>query len=133
MRKCEKCGKTDFDDADGCKDYATYSAAVGDWICTEGSKAVPVKFAWQSPQTAPKDRPILACFGFPWPVIAVFSDAQGEWVSAEIEQSLYQGKSDPSFVSEYFAEAELLGWLDLPDALMPAHLLPKLTPPSAAQ
>lgn len=133
MSKCKKCGKTDFDDADGCLDAGIYSAAVGDWICTEGSKIVPVKHAWQSPQTAPKDRPILACFGFPWPVVAVFSDAQGEWVTAEIEQSLYQGKSDPSFVSEYFAETELLGWMGLPEALIPAHLLPHLTPTDDAE
>ncbi len=133
MRKCEKCGKTDFDDADGCLDAGIYSAAVGDWTCTEGSTTVPVRFAWQSPQTAPKDRPILACFGFPWPVVALYSDAQCEWVSAEVEQSLYQGKSDPSFVSEYFAETELLGWLDLPEPLLPARLLPRLKPVGAGE
>lgn len=133
MSKCKKCGKTDFDFADGCTDPATYSPAVGDWICTAGAKQLEVRHAWHSPETAPKDRLILACFGFPWPVVAMYSDANDEWVTAEVEQSLYQGKSDPSFVSEYFSEAELLGWIEMPAALMPKHLLPRLTLPGAGE
>ncbi len=132
MKTCKACGKTDFDFADGCVDPGVFSPAVGDWFCDAAIKrpSLPATPAWQPPETAPKDRAILACFGFPWPVVALYSDANDEWVTAAVEQNLYSGESDPSFVSEYFSEAELLGWMEMPEALMPKHLLPRLTLPS---
>lgn len=132
MKKRQKCGKIDFDYADDCVDPGIFSPAVGDWFCDVETKRAAPPY-WKSPETAPKYRVILACFGFPWPVVALYNDAQGEWVTAEVEQSLYQGKSDPGFVTKYFAEAELLGWMDMPEALMPKRLLPRLALPGAGE
>ena len=126
MSKCEKCGKTDFDDGNGCFAYAINSPAVGDWLCIAKKNNEPVKISWQAPQTAPKDRMILACFGYPWPFMALFSAAQGEWAGAQVEHSLYEGMPDPGFVTEYFAETELLGWVALPAALPPPPPGPRL-------
>lgn len=116
MSKCEKCGKTDFDDADGCLDAGTYSAAVGDWTCVAGSKSVPIKFAWQSPETAPRDKPFIAHFdGYPWALIAIYSPAMEQFVVADIEASMYQGKSDLYFTTEWCGIGDLLGWMDMPE------------------
>lgn len=116
MRKCEKCGKADFDDADGCLDAGIYSAAVGDWACVAGNKSVPIKFAWQSPETAPRDKPFIAYFdGYPWALVAVYSPAMDQFVIADLEASMYQGKDDLYFTTEWFGTGELLGWVDMPE------------------
>lgn len=41
--------------------------------------------AWQSPETAPKDRMILADVGMPWAAVATWSDYAEKWVLAELE------------------------------------------------
>ena len=116
MSKCDKCGKTDFDDADGCLDAGIYSAAIGDWTCVAGSKSIPIKFAWQSPETAPRDKSIIAHFeGFPWALVAVYSPAMEQFVVANIEASTYQGKDDLYFTIEWRGIGDLLGWMDMPD------------------
>lgn len=116
MRKCEKCGKTDFDDADGCRDAGVYSAAIGDWTCVAGSKSIPIKFAWQSPETAPRDKSIIAHFeGFPWALVAVYSPAMEQFVVADVEASMYHGKYDFYFTTEWCGIGDLLGWMDMPE------------------
>lgn len=35
LRRCDKCGKTDFDYGKGCKSPSVFSPGVGDWICNE--------------------------------------------------------------------------------------------------
>lgn len=71
--------------------------------------------AWQPPETAPKDRQILADAGWPWPVVARWSEYQGEWVTAQLEGNLCEGKDDPSYVTEY--EHTLKGWMELPEVV----------------
>ena len=116
MSKCEKCGKTDFDDAEGCSDYAIYSPAVGDWTCVASSKSVPDQMAWKSPETAPRDKSIIAHFeGFPWALVAVYSPAMEQFVVADIEASTYQGKDDLYFTTEWCGIGDLLGWMAMPD------------------
>lgn len=114
MSKCEKCGKTDFDDADGCLDAGTYSPAVGDWTCCAGAKNLEVKFAWQSPETAPKDRTFIADFGYPWATVATYSPATEQFAAADLEASMYEGKNDLYFVTEWHDLSELKGWLEMP-------------------
>ncbi|TRO21972.1 hypothetical protein EQ826_00155 [Ectopseudomonas mendocina] len=67
---------------------------------------------WQPAATAPLDRVILADTGYPWPVLAVWSDYCNGWVTAELQASLCEGKADPAWISE--REGELLAWMDLP-------------------
>ena len=114
MSKCEKCGKTDFDDADGCLDAGTYSPAVGDWTCCAGAKSLEVKFAWQSPETAPKDRTFIADFGYPWAVAAMYSPAEERFVIADVEASIFEGKADYYFVTEWQNHIEMKGWMEMP-------------------
>ena len=114
MSMCEKCGKTDFDDADGCLDSGTYSPAVGDWTCCAGAKNLEVKFAWQSPETAPKDRTFIADFGYPWATVATYSPATEQFAVADLEASMYEGKNDLYFVTEWHDLSELKGWLEMP-------------------
>lgn len=40
---------------------------------------------WKAPETAPKDQMIIADFGLPWAVIAIWNPAQGQWAIAELE------------------------------------------------
>lgn len=68
---------------------------------------------WLPPETAPKDRQFLADAGWPWPVVAKWSEYQGEWVTAQLEGNLCEGKDDPSYVTEY--EHTLKGWMELPE------------------
>ena len=66
-------------------------------------------------ETAPKDRQFLADTGGPWPVVAQWSDYQCEWVTAQLEGNLCDGKSDPAYVTEY--EHTLKGWMELPEVV----------------
>ena len=68
---------------------------------------------WQPAASAPRDRVILADTGYPWPVLAIWSDFTDGWVTTELQASLCEGKADPAWVSE--REDELLGWMELPE------------------
>ena len=116
MRKCDKCGKTDFDDAEGCSAYTTYSPAVGDWTCVASSKDMLNQMAWKSPETAPRDKTFIAHFeGYPWPLITVYSPAMEQFVVADVEASTYEGKDDLYFTTEWLGYGELLGWMAMPE------------------
>ena len=116
MSKCDKCGKTDFDDAEGCSAYATYSPAVGDWTCVASSKDMLNQMAWKSPETAPRDKTFIAHFeGYPWPLITVYSPAMEQFVVADVEASTYEGKDDLYFTTEWLGYGELLGWMAMPE------------------
>jgi len=67
------------------------------------------------PQTAPKDRLFLAGVGLPWLVMAIWNDYQEEFVYADLETSLCEGKYDSGFFTEYAKHSEIKGWLDVPD------------------
>lgn len=62
--------------------------------------------AWQSPETAPKDRMILADFGGPHAVVAFWSTTDEAWC--------YAGADYNWFVTESPAEP-LNGWMELPE------------------
>lgn len=71
---------------------------------------------WQSPETAPRDKPFIAHFdGYPWALVAIYSPAMGQIVIADIEASMYQGKSDLYFTTEWCGNGDLLGWMDMPE------------------
>ena len=116
MTKCEKCGKTDFDDSDGCQSPYLHSWAVGDWSCTAGRASPPLPPAWHPPETAPRDKTFIAHFeGYPWPLITVYSPAMEQFVVADVEASTYEGKDDLYFTTEWLGHGELLGWMDMPE------------------
>ena len=71
--------------------------------------------AWQSPETAPKDRMILADVGMPLAAVATWSDYAQKWVLAELEWNVCDGLADPGFVTEY--ELTLVGWMELPEVV----------------
>ena len=71
------------------------------------------KANWHPAETAPKDRVFLAHAGYPWPVSAVWNEAEQCFVTAQLEGNLYQGKSDPSWITEH--EHTLIGWTDMPE------------------
>ena len=75
------------------------------------------KAKWKSPETVPKNRTILVDLGYPWPLVATYSPADGTWSAAEIESSTYDGVNEFYFVTERFSQNEILGWMDLPDVL----------------
>lgn len=68
--------------------------------------------SWSPPETAPKNRHILANCGWPWPVVAMWSDYAECWVIAMQEGNVCDGKSDPGFITEH--ERELIGWMEMP-------------------
>lgn len=70
---------------------------------------------WMPPETAPKDRMILADVGMPWAAVAAWSEYAEKWVIAELEWSLCHGLHDPGFVTEY--ELKLVGWMELPEVV----------------
>lgn len=69
----------------------------------------------QPPETAPKDRPILGCFGYPWWQVATWNPAMGEWVTAQIEGNVYEGQDDPGWITEYEQDNALRCWLPMPE------------------
>lgn len=68
--------------------------------------------SWNPPETTPKNRHILANCGWPWPVVAMWSDYAECWVIAMQEGNVCDGKSDPGFITEH--ERELIGWMEMP-------------------
>ena len=70
---------------------------------------------WQSPETAPRDGSVfIADAGYPWAVAAMFSAGMEQFCFADIESSIYRGQRDPSFVTEWMTDGELLGWMPMP-------------------
>lgn len=72
---------------------------------------------WQPPETAPKDRCILADVGWPWAVVVCWSEYAGKWLAAELQWSMCDGKPDPMFINE--AERDLKAWQELPALELP--------------
>ena len=70
--------------------------------------------SWLSPNTAPKDQTIIADFGYPWAVMAIWSEAQQQWAITELEWSMFEGAGDPGFVTEWQDDCDLKGWCALP-------------------
>ena len=68
---------------------------------------------WQPPETAPKTGTFLADVGWPWPVVAMWSEAADSWIYADVQHSLFEGAADPIFVNE--TEDKLRAWMPLPE------------------
>jgi len=69
--------------------------------------------AWLPPETAPQDGSvILADTGYPWPVLAVWSEYAENWVTTELQASVCDDLNDPAWVTE--SEIKLRGWMVLP-------------------
>lgn len=75
-----------------------------------------VTTGWMPPDTAPKDRLIIADIGMPWACLAVWNVPSQKWCVTELECGLYQGEWNDVSISHTFESAEdLLGWLPLPE------------------
>lgn len=71
---------------------------------------------WLSAESAPKDgTQFLADVGFPWLVMACWSEAEEQWMYASFQVSDYQGKKDPSYETEWEDEDGLKRWQPLPE------------------
>ena len=67
------------------------------------------------PNTAPKDKPFLGNFGYPWLQMATWNDVSMKWAVASMEVGLYEGNwTDTYWETELEPESSLLGWLPIP-------------------
>ena len=74
------------------------------------------KNGWQDGSTAPKTgEQFLADVGFPWPVVAMYNEARDEFVYAEVESTLYEGRNDPYFITEDEKMENIKRWQPLPE------------------
>lgn len=71
---------------------------------------------WQPAETAPKYKLFIGDFGFPSPLIAIWSQPSKKFVTANLQADMYYGKyNDFYFENEYMPESELKRWQPLPD------------------
>lgn len=63
---------------------------------------------------APLDQPFLGDFGYPWPLLGIWSAEQDRFIHAELQISIYQGKHDPYFETEFFGDPVPTRWMPLP-------------------
>ncbi len=67
------------------------------------------------PETAPKDRTILADIGMPWLVYATWNEPCKCYVYASIQCEMYNGEwNDFYFENENFGIEELKSWMEIP-------------------
>lgn len=65
--------------------------------------------------TPPKDKLFLADIGYPYYVLAHWSNVDNQYIFAELQVDLYQGKwDDVYFQTDRFKEYELKGWIEMP-------------------
>ena len=70
---------------------------------------------WSTPETAPKDRPILADMGMPWACLAVWNEPAGQWCVTELEIGLFDGQWNDTYISHTYEPHSLMrGWMELP-------------------
>lgn len=74
------------------------------------------KNGWQDGSKAPKTgEQFLADIGLPWAVVAMYNEANNEFVYAEFGFSWYAGRSDPYFITEYEKGENIKRWQPLPE------------------
>ena len=67
-----------------------------------------------TPETAPKDKPILIDVGLPWLVVGAWNEPDDSWVYANFQINLFKEDwNDTYFENEH--EQFINGWLPLPD------------------
>ena len=70
---------------------------------------------WFTPDSAPRNRMIVADVGMPWPCLAVWNEPSGMWCVTELECGLYEGRWNDWYISHTFLPAKaLIGWCELP-------------------
>jgi len=70
---------------------------------------------WKTPETAPRDRIILADLGYAWALYAIWNSYDNKWVAAMLEACPMEGGTrDAYFESEQFEDKDLLGWMEVP-------------------
>jgi len=71
---------------------------------------------WQSAETAPKDgNQFIANIGYPWATLAVWNSADKEYVYVTLQACKLECGIDVWFESKRAREAELIGWMPLPE------------------
>jgi len=71
---------------------------------------------WKTGDTAPRTGQLfLADVGWPWPVMAMWSESQEEFCYAATDASVYEGKNDPVFVTEWEKLENIKRWMPLPE------------------
>jgi hypothetical protein len=58
---------------------------------------------------------ILGDFGGAWLSLAAWSDTEKEWVCAELQASMYQGKPDYYYETAFEKHENLKRWLPVPE------------------
>jgi len=66
------------------------------------------------PKNGVTDRMILADFGYPWLLAAMWSQCNEQWVAATSLIQECEGKHDPYFENEWFDDEELKSWQEMP-------------------
>lgn len=70
---------------------------------------------WQEGSKAPQTgEQFLADIGLPWAVVAMYSEADEQFVYAEVESSLYEGRNDPYFITEREKPENIKRWRPMP-------------------
>jgi len=70
---------------------------------------------WRTPETAPKDKLILADFGYPWPFSAIWNSHDEKWTLATLQCCPMEGNTiDSYFENEQEDEKALKGWMPMP-------------------
>ena len=71
---------------------------------------------WQGMDTAPKDRVILLNVGYPYTVIGIWSEFEEDFVYADVQVNINDGKwNDPYFETQSATAEEVRGWMPLPE------------------
>lgn len=75
-----------------------------------------MKKPWRSPETAPKDgTAILADFGWPWPVYAVWDEYDEQWIAATVQRCEMRDGPDNTWLEmETERPQDLKKWMPLP-------------------
>ena len=65
---------------------------------------------WEPASTAPKGPLILADFGWPWPIMAAWSEMSGKWAAVSVQFT----DTDTWFETETELPKDLLRWMPWP-------------------
>ena len=72
--------------------------------------AVSTGSGWLPASSAPKGPLILADFGWPWPVMATWSEMSGKWAAVSVQRT----SEDAWFESETELSSDLRRWMPWP-------------------